>query len=604
MYARGCSPRARTILAAVLSVATIGIFGRVLANGFIAYDDPMYLTWNSMVREGVGLRGLAWAFSTFHAGNWHPLTWVSHMADVSLFGMKPWGHHLTSVLLHAVNAALLLLALERLTGQLWRSAIAAALFALHPLRVESVAWAAERKDVLAAFFAIVLLVRYASYARHPSRRSMGILTVVYVLGLMAKPMLVSLPLLLLLLDYWPLARLRGTAFRIRPIGWHSAIPLVREKLPLFVAAAVFSAIAFLAQRAAGALAMHEMTPAVLRLSNAVLSLVRYLGKAAWPQDLIVFYSFPTDGVAAERVLAAALLLAGATGLVLRLRSRPALAVGWFWYLIAITPVLGIVQIGRQAMADRYTYLPLLGIGVALVWGPRWEIFLLPARRAIAIGAITVLGILSWLTWTQIGYWRDTTALFRRVVSVEPANGMALNMIGVGLLESGDARGAEDYFRAALKAEPSNPRQFYNLGLALERLGESREAKAHFEEAARRDPKNLESHLKLGQLLLIEGDFRAAADHLQEAARLSPLDAQIRFASGNALDLSGNPAGAIEQFQEAIRLQPGFVEAYNNLGAVLAALGRKQEAVSNFREALRLRPGSREARANLERLIGQ
>jgi len=588
--------------AAALALFTLAVFSRVLANGFIAYDDPMYLTWNEYVRGGISLRGIGWAFSTFHTGNWHPLTWVSHMADVSLFGMRAWGHHLTSLLLHALNAALLLLALVRMTGSLWRSAFAAALFALHPLRVESVAWAAERKDVLAAFFALLLLWLYAGYARRPGVLRMAALTVVLSLGLLAKPMLVSLPLLLLLLDYWPLGRVGPPTDGDRRPLLARLLPLLKEKLPLLLVAAASIPVTLASQRALGALALNETIPLEARLGNAALSLLRYIGKLLWPQELIVFYSHP-GAVPVAVAAAAALLLAVTTVLVLRAARRPALAVGWFWYLTSILPVLGIVQVGRQAMADRYTYLPLIGLGLAFTWGPRWAPRCRRDRLLLSSGAAVILGALAALTWIQLGYWRNTVSLFERVVAVEPRNAMAHNMIGTGLFESGDVKGSIPRFRQALLLDPESATIRQNIGLAMRRLGKNEEAKEFFLEATRRNAAFLEPHLNLVELLTLEGDRAGVIEHLRAAARIAPGNPQLRYDLGNALDQAGDLEGAMVEYREAVRLRPASVEAHNNLGAVLATSGRTEEAAAHFRKVLLLRPDSKEARLNLERILG-
>src|SRR5208337_1542954 len=431
-----------TLICLILTAVTIGAFWQLKDNGFITYDDPAYISENPQVQGGLSRSGFLWAFSaTTVAGNWHPLTWLSHMLDCQLYGVNPRGHHLTSLFIHLVNTLLLFWVWVRLTKRLWPSALVAALFAVHPLHVESVAWAAERKDVLSAFFWLTTMWAYLRYVERPGMGRYLLLPLSFALGLMAKPMLVTEPFVLLLLDYWPLGRwpqrpvVNSGRKKGKPTpgsGPHPAAwRLAWEKAPLFVLAAISCLITIIMQKGAGAVASMDKLPLGARLSNALVAYVSYLVKMLWPRNLAVFYPHPLSGFPGWQIAGAGLLLAGVTALVLRgARRYPYLPVGWFWYLGTLAPVIGIVQVGAQAMADRYTYLPLIGVFIILAFGAA-DLGAGRRPRQLALAASFSLALLACLifSWRQAGYWRNSQTIFTQDLAVTGNNSIAYSNLG-------------------------------------------------------------------------------------------------------------------------------------------------------------------------------
>jgi tetratricopeptide (TPR) repeat protein len=534
------------LLAFGLVAVTLAVYAQVMNHHFIILDDNRYIRENPIVNRGLTLTGIAWAFTTFYAANWHPLTWLSHMLDSQIFGLNAGGHLLVNALIHASNALLLFLFLRRVTGARWQSAIVAALFALHPLHVESVAWAAERKDTLSTFFGLLTLLAYASYVAAPSRKRYALVAVALALGLMAKPMLVTWPFVLLLLDYWPLRRYHwhpgtGTAGFFRAL-----VPLVREKLPLFCLAAASVVITFIAQSNGGAVRAFVQVPVSLRLSNAIVSYAKYLFLTVWPRDLAVYYPFSRTGVPLWELACAIVVLTVITVFVLRqARERPYLFVGWLWFVGTLVPVIGLVQVGGAAMADRYHYVPSIGLFVALVFGLSDLARAFRIHRA-ALGALTVaaLSILACLTAVQIGRWRNSVTLFEYALSLTPDSRMIENNLGTVLGESG-------------------------------RYGE---AAAHFAKALRTKPDFLEA--------------------------MSVSDADIRTNLGLLLVRQGKLAEAAQQLNDALRLNPNSAETHEALGIVLAMSGKAEESILHFSIAIRLRPDWAVARENLKRAEDQ
>src|SRR5882724_2057044 len=435
-----------------LAVVTFGIYAQLIGHRFITLDDPTYIQENPMVNRGVTSAGLAWAFSTFYAGNWHPLTWIAHMIDSQLFGMIAGGHLLVNALIHAVNTLLVFWFLLRTTHARWPSALVAALFALHPLHVESVAWAAERKNTLSTFFGLLSLITYVRYAEAPSIRRYAWVAITLALGLMAKPMLVTWPFVMLLFDYWPLGRFDLTSRReVATKLW----PLVREKLPLFALVAASAVITFLAQSHLGGVRTFAEAPVALRLSNALVSYAKYLLLAFWPNDLAVFYPFPKEGIPGWQIIGAALLLIAITAFCLSQgKIRPYLIVGWLWFLGTLVPVIGLVQVGAQTMADRYFYIPSIGLFIALVFG----LADIAERRRVAPWlsaaiANVVLLILAIVTNSQIHRWTDSFALFQHALAVTPPNYTIETRLGFALGKSSRYDDAAAHFQKALKIKP-------------------------------------------------------------------------------------------------------------------------------------------------------
>jgi len=594
--------RASQRLDLLLMLGLAGLVALVFAPlgraGFIHLDDDHYVYANPMVRSGLSWRTAAWAFTAFDNANWHPLTWLSHLTDVSLFGLDAGAHHLTSVTIHAAAAAVLFLALRRLTGRPWRSAFVAALFAVHPQHVESVAWISERKDVLSGLFAALTLW---AYARWLERRSFGRYVAVAVflaLGLLAKPMLVTMPFVLLLVDVWPGRRLKGSSTAPPGTRWRVLRTLVLEKAPLLVLAAASSAVTYVAQQSGGAVHATTTLPIPLRIANALVSYAIYLVKTLWPSGLGVFYPHPVR-IPGWQVMGAGLLLLALSALAVRsLRRHPVVFTGWFLFVGMLVPVIGLVKVGEQARADRYTYLPLVGVFLVVSWvGTE----VLRGRRHVAGAvALTVVAACALVASAQASRWRDSETLFRHTLAVTEGNALVHNNLGVALSEAGRAEEARALFAEAVRLDPRYPDARGNLGFALLEAGEADAALLQLEEAVRLQPDSAVHRHNLGLALARRDDPEAAVGALEEAVRLRPEYAEARNNLGVLLDRVGRSAEAEAQLREAVRLRPAAAEPENNLGLAIARQGRVEEAVAHFRRALALQPGYGAAQRNLER----
>jgi hypothetical protein len=518
-------PPARSVaLLALLGLLTVAAFAPVVDNGFVNYDDDRYVYANPQVRAGLSPAGLRWALTTFEQANWHPVTWLSHMADASLFGLDPAGHHAASLLLHAAGALLLLAVLAALTGALWRSAFVAALFAVHPLHVESVAWAAERKDVLAGLLWMVALAAWLRHLRHPGTARYLAALGCFALGLAAKPVLVTLPIVLLLLDFWPLGRWRTPDV---PSAWR----LVREKTPFFALSLASGLVTLAAQAQGGALKTTVEYPFAARLANALLSGVAYLDQMALPRGLAVFYPHPGAGAIGLAAVGAALLLAAATWLALRgAAHRPHIAVGWLWYLATLAPVLGLIQVGAQARADRYTYLPLIGISIAVAWGVPHALPHGRRRQKIftVLAAVTVGSFLA-ATRVQVRVWRDSVTLFERALQVTERNYIAHDNLSVALADAGRKREGLPHALEALRLVPDRPERYLALAREFSREGLPGQAVATLSLAVERAPGFAEGRHALGLALLGSGRRDDALVHLGAAVRLAPAVPRYRAA---------------------------------------------------------------------------
>jgi Flp pilus assembly protein TadD len=585
-----------------LAALCIAVFGRVASFPFVNFDDPAHIVDNPAVRAGLSLEGLRHAFTDTADAGWIPLTWLSRLLDVTLFGMNAGAHHLVNLLFHILCATMLFLFLRRATGRRWESALVAALFAVHPLHVESVAWVIERKDVLSTFFGLLALDAYASGAGPSGERRIARTALFLLLGLMSKPILVTLPFLLLLLDAWPLGRMRIPG--APSLSGSSPIPLRRllvEKIPLFALSALFCVVTLAGQGSENAIASLDSFPVGTRIANALASAATYLWKTVFPAGLAAHYPHPGATLPAWKVALSAATLAGSTLFaVLQARSRPWIAVGWFWYLGTLVPVLGLVQAGSQGMADRCTYIPLIGIFVVVAWGGSGiasRLGLPPAVRAAAAAAC--LAALSVLSFVQAGYWRSSTALFEHAIEVTRGNYLAHNQLGHALMREGRTAEAIAHFREALRINPDYPDAHHNLGDALRSLGQDGEAIAHYREAVRLAP-GAESYNNLGVALMRTGAFEEGIARFREAVRIRPGYAGARNNLGIALLETGRDGEAESQFREAVRVDPAFADAWNNLGIALARRGAPAEARACFETAVRLSPGHPGARANLER----
>ena len=577
------------LVAAILALVTLALYWQATHHDFINYDDDEYVTSNIHVQNGLTVESVKWAFLNPVSANWHPVTMLSHMLDCQIYDLKPWGHHLTSLLLHAFNTVLVFLLLRRMTGARWRSALVAALFAWHPLHVESVAWVAERKDVLSGFFGLLALLFYARYAQsEPQSSKFKIQNYLlslffFALGLMSKAMLVTWPFIMLLLDYWPLQRITDDKWQVA-----SFVRLVREKIPFFALAATASAATLVVQK--GAILSAENMPMGARVGNALISYCRYLGKIFWPTDLSIFYPHHKYWPL-EQVLLAASFLGGVSVLLFLMRRRwPFLLMGWLWFVGTLVPVIGLVQVGGQAMADRYTYLPSLGLFIIIIWGAyeltwRWRYHVIISSVAGSVAIILCLCVTS----QQLEYWQDSETLFGHALAVTEDNYVAHNNLGLALEKKGQTDEAIRQYQEAIRLTPGFAEAHNNLGIALQNQGQLDEARSQFQEALRLEPNNAEIHNNLGASLSETGQTDQAIGQLQEALRLAPDNSDAHNNLGKALGMKGQTDEAIGQFREALRLNPGFAEAHNNLGIALRQRSQIDEAMSQFQAAIRLKP---------------
>jgi len=607
--------RRELIVCLLLLSITLAIYWQVGNHAFLNYDDNVYVTNNPHVLGGLTGSGVIWAFTQTEKDNWFPLTWLSHMLDWQLFGAHPMGHHLVNLLLHAANTLLLFAALRRMTGAVWRPALVSALFALHPLHVESVAWVAERKDVLSTFFGFLTLLFYAGYAERPSRSRYVVTILAFALGLMAKPMLVTLPFLLLLLDYWPLDRLalssgddsasKNSRKKMRPSGRLPILQSVWEKAPFFALAAIVSLVTFIFQRKAGAVATTEAFPVGSRMANALVSYLHYIRQTVWPSDLSVLYPHPGTSLPMWQAAAAGFVVLGLSVLTVALRERRYVAVGWFWYVGTLVPVIGLVQVGIQARADRYTYMPLIGLFIMIAWGiPDLVKTWAHAQTFLAILATTILAALTACTWTQLSYWTDSISLFTHALKVTTGNYTAHHDLANALADRGSSEEAILHYTEALRIKPDYADAYDNWGTVLVGQGKFAEAVDRFRMALKLKPDFAEAHSNLGLAFHRQGQLQEAIAQYREAVRLNPQYAQAHNNLAAALAETGHPDEAIAHYTEAVHLRPEYFNARNNLGSLLAQLGRLDEAAAQFREALRLKPDSVEARDNLAAVLSK
>jgi len=583
-----------------LTVMTFASYAQVIGHQFITLDDPTYIQGNSMVNRGLTRAGIAWAFTTFYAANWHPLTWISHMIDCQLFGTNAGRHLLVNALIHVANTLLVFWFLLRATHARWPSALIAALFALHPLHVESVAWASERKDTLSTLFGLLSLIAYVRYAEAPSRKRYTWIAVTLGLGLLAKPMLVTWPFVMLLIDYWPLRRFRAASSARRSEVATELWPLLREKLPLFVLAAASAIMTLMAQSREGAVRTLAHDPIALRLSNALVSYAKYLLLTFWPNDLAIYYPFA--GIPAWQIIGAAFLLIGTTAFCLSQRKiRPYLIVGWLWFLGTLVPVIGLVQVGGQIMADRYFYIPSIGLFIAVVFGLAditRSLRVAPSLSA-AIAGIVLL-VLATLTNTQIRRWHDSFTLFEHTLAVTPPNLRIEHNLGVALGVSDRYDEAAAHFEKALQIDPNFYDGLVVMGVTRAHQGRLPEAIEYFQAAIRSQPDMPKAHVQLAHALWTQTRDQDALEEMRRASQLAPKDADIQADLGLALGLAGRIPEAIEQLHGALRLNPDSAEAHNNLGLALLASGKPRESIPEFEVALRLKPELKGAADNLQR----
>jgi tetratricopeptide (TPR) repeat protein len=591
-----------------LALTAIIAYEPVHLNKFVNYDDDVYVTDNLHVKKGITGDSILWAFATSHCNNWHPLTWLSHMLDCQLFGLNPAGHHITSLFFHIANTLLLFWIFKRMTGAIWQSAFVAALFALHPLHVESVAWVAERKNVLSGFFWMLTIACYIRYTEQPSIRRYLLVFLVFALGLMAKPMLVTLPFVLLLLDYWPLGRLRPVAMRSHRGEWEnqadnqrwSVWRLVKEKVPLFILTIASSVITFIVQQKGGAMDIGESFTLGVRISNALVCYVSYLIKMAYPVGLAVLYPHPGDSLPIWQVIVSLLIIVVASVVVIYAgRRRRYLATGWFWYLGTLIPVIGFVQVGAQAMADRYTYLPSIGIFIIAGWGAsevgaRWHY----RGTVLGVCAGIVLAGLLICTRLQVRYWQDNLKLFGHSIAVTENNFIMHDSFGGALFEKGQLDESIAQFREALRINPEYSNAKRNIGIVLLKQGKIDESIKVLTEVVNSKGNRPKAHNYLGLAYAEKGELDTAIQHYKKAIRLKPDYVEAIANLGIALKEQGQVTEAIKEWERALLLKPDEPDVHYNMGLAMVEQYKYDEAIKHFSAALKSKPDWPEALYNL------
>jgi tetratricopeptide (TPR) repeat protein len=561
----------RAILVSLLiAAATATAYYPVHNYDFVSFDDGEYVYENHYIKDGPIFDSILWACTSIHARNWHPITWLSHILDYRLYGLKAGMHHLTNLMFHIANALLLLLILRKMTGKFWQSSVVAGLFALHPLHVESVAWIAERKDVLCAFFWMLTIWSYIRWIERPSVFHYLLTLFLFALGLMAKPMMITLPFVLILLDYWPLDRMteshpNGVSF----YNWRIVFKLIREKIPFLLLVVLSSGVTLYAQRPGGFVGSLDGVPFAVRVANAAVSYVNYIVKMFYPFQLAVLYPYP-EQLAWWKITGACLLLVSTTLLAVKtMRKAPYFIVGWLWYVGTLVPVIGLVKVGQQAMADRYTYLPLTGVFIFAAWGvpelaARWS----HHRRWLAAVSIALFLILMVSTQRQTRYWENSITLFTHTLNVTSNNWLSHYNLGVALFDKGQTNDAIGQYQEALRIKPDLVNSHYNLGLALFTNGRTEDAIDHYLEALRIEPDYVDAHYNLGLALFTKGQTDDAIEHYLEALRIEPDYVDAHNNLGVALYQKGDVAIAVRHFKEAIQIDPGHANARNNLKKVL------------------------------------
>jgi tetratricopeptide (TPR) repeat protein len=548
-----------------LIISILSVYWQVVGHDFINLDDDQYVTENYKIHSGLTWENIKWAFSSGHASNWHPLTWISHMIDCSLFGLDPAGHHAVNVILHIANTILLFVILNSMTNTLWQSAVIAALFALHPLHIESVAWIAERKDVLSTFLGLLTLFFYIKYVNKPDQKKYILVLIVFSLGLMAKPMLVTLPFVLLLIDYWPLKRFL-TRKRNKQKDNHISRQIFLEKLPMLVLVVFSCIITFLVQKHGGAVQSLEHISFPSRIANSSVSYVKYILKMFWPMRLAIYYPFPKMGIPFWQITGSILILGVTTFFIFYRRNRfPYLFTGWFWYLGTLIPVIGIVQVGGQAIADRYTYIPLIGLFIAITWtvsqiSIRWK------NRKVLLKLLTtiIIGTLICITWLQLRVWKNSKTIFEHTLKVTSDNELAHNQLGLALMKEGHWEKALFHYNKAIEITPQYHNTYVNIGNIFKDQGKLEQADSHYRKALDLAPDNLIAKNNLGIIIAMQGKIDEA----------------------------------ISLFREVLIIDPYNVRAYNNLGITMAMQGKFNKAIESFKKALAINPADESVRKNI------
>lgn len=599
----------KNIICILLVVTTFAVYSQVQHHEFINYDDPDYVTKNSNVKAGLTSESVVWAWTTFNHANWFPMTWFSHMLDYQVYGSNPKGHHLTSLFFHIANALLLFLVLLQMTGALWRSSVVAVLFALHPFNVESVAWVAERKNVLSTFFWLLTMLAYVRYARKTNLKRYSLVLLFFVLGLMSKPMLVTLPFVLLMMDYWPLGRMKfriknETVFTDQIENQVPVSHLIKEKIPLFLITAVSCITTLIVQKLGGALQGMEIFSQSARLTNAMVSYMVYLKKAVWPTGFAVLYPHPGNALPEWKGILCGAVLVVITAFAIKLiRKAPYFTFGWFWFLGTLAPVIGVVQVGAQAMADRYAYVPLIGIFVIMAWGlpeliTQWRY----REKILILLAGICFPALMVITWNQVSHWKNSITIFTHAIRVTdkkyPDFDLVHNNLGAALFTERKTEEAISHYKAAIKLQPDYADAHYNLGIALMAEQKTDKAISHYKMAIKIKPGYVDAHYNLAIALMAEQKTEEAISHYKTVIKLQPESADTYNNLGTALLAERKIDSAVSYFNKAIKLKPDFATAYFNLGNVLSAEGKTEEAISHLKKAITLKPDFADALNNL------
>jgi Tfp pilus assembly protein PilF len=608
------------LLALLLIVATLLVYAQAWRFGFVLIDDPTYVSQNPHVQSGLSPPNVSWCFGAFHDGNWIPFTWLSLMLDTTVFGFRPGGYHLTNILLHVANTVLLFAFLARATGNQLRSAVVAVLFALHPLHVESVAWITERKDVLSTWFGLLSLFAYVNYATRGGRWSLAVCFLCFVCSLLSKQTLVTLPFVFLLLDFWPLARLSPPARpavpldaeldspsperRMNSVRATSWVHVLWEKVPFLAVSAAFSALAVIAQGSGHAVATLATVPFATRCMNALVVYVDYLQKTLIPQNLAVFYPHPGEQYFSVIFIGAAfVLLAISAVAITSIRRFPFLFVGWAWYLGTLVPMIGIVQVGRQQMADRYTYFPLIGLFMAIVW---LTAELVPAgalrSRILPVMALTSLAAMAAATFVQVGYWHDSLALFRHALACGPQNAVAASALGSTLVEQGELTEGVPLLESAVQLAPRDAEAHYNLGVGLEKIGRLDAAEQQYEAALAIDEWDPRAHTNLARSLWKRHAYAQARQHFLRAIEIDKDHVSAYVNLGALCGDTGDFAGSIAYNQRALQLDPALLICHYNIALALRATGQVEQAIDRFQYLLKLSPNDVDASRELARTL--
>ncbi len=597
----GKEQRRSVLVCLILALGAILLYWPATSFDFIYFDDPLYVVTNLHLNSGLSWRGLGWCFQAGYAANWHPLTWMSHMLDCQCFGLKPGGPHAVNLLLHAANSVLLFLVLKRMTNALWRSAMVAALFAWHPLHVESVAWIAERKDVLSTLFWMLTIWAYCNYVRKRGVLRYFLALLLFILGLMAKPMVVTLPFVLLLLDWWPLGRFQSKPAPPKPAD--DAIKSYRlillEKLPFLLLAAGSCVLTLVAQHRGGAISSFGHVPMMVRLVNSALDYLRYAEKMFWPADLSIIYPLVAKWQSRELAAAAMFLIAVSAGAMLFLKTRPYLMVGWLWYLGTLVPVIGLVQVGSQVMADRYTYIPSIGLFIMVCWGAcdfirKWRYH----QIVLGFAAITTLAACARVTEKQLGYWKDSGALYRHALAVNPNNYLVHTYYGAYLREQHQLEQARMECEKAVQLNPAYALGHAFLSGVLLLEGKKSEAVSEVRTALMYEPDLRVARVNLGDILLSEDLYGEAAVEYGKALEYEPDDSILRCSLGQVLARQEKFDEARAEFETALRLNPAYTDAHYELALALSMQQKTAAAIAEYRAALKLQPNFSDALNNL------